>query len=259
MRLHFITIVLDGLPWLTHHLPVFNRLPFDWTWEIAHGAAQNVKDTSWMRSQPARLSTDGTTEYLRSISRHPRIRIHEQPSWPGKTAMVNACFETAQAPCIVMQIDSDEIWTAEQLTVISNLFEADTSIDRMQFWCRYFVGQNIVVGPKDGHTYGCQKTEWTRAWRMRHASQRFIKHEPPTFAEPAGRLVERGETLGYGLEFDHFAYATRPQVAYKEAVYGYPGAVEGWERLQANQSWPIPLKRFMPWVDDKAFVDLLVK
>ena len=37
MKVYFFTIVLDGMPFITHHLPVFNRLSFDWEWRIVEG------------------------------------------------------------------------------------------------------------------------------------------------------------------------------------------------------------------------------
>ena len=50
--------------------------------------------------------------------------------------------------------------------------------------------------------------------------------------------------------FDHYAYAFREQVEMKEQYYGYRGAVKQWERLQANQEWPVKeLRDFLPWVD----------
>lgn len=259
MNLRIVTLVLDGAPWIFFHLPIFNRLKCDWTWRVAHGVAANVKDTRWMRPQDPRLSNDGTTEYLHEIARqHPRVKLTERTLWQGKTEMVNACLDDAPAPCVVLQIDSDEIWTAEQIDAIVSIFEANRRIDSMQFWCRYYLGHNIVIGPRDGNSYGCRKTEWTRAWRVSRTDQRFVTHEPPVMSGCTLKMG-RDETLGYGLEFDHFAYATRRQVEYKERVYGYQGAVGGWEKLQENKVWPVKLKPFMPWVDEQSTADLLVR
>ena len=211
-----------------------------------------------MKPQSAGLSMDGTTEYLSRLRNHPRVHVTSRELWDGKTAMCNACLDGVNTPCVVMQIDSDEIWTTEQIEAIATIFEAHP-IDRMQFWCRYYVGLNIVVGPKDGRTYGCRQNEWMRAWRMTHSGQRFLTHEPPVFAGCTGQMMGRDESAGYGLEFDHFAYATHAQVEYKERIYGYAGAVAGWERLQANRIWPTPLRPFMPWVGANATADLLIK
>lgn len=260
MRLEIISLVLDGMPWITHHLPVFNRLGFDWRWTIAHGVAAPIRDTGWIKSQDPRLSGDGTTEYLAQIAKqHPRVRVLEKTLWPGKTAMCNACLEGTESPSILLEVDADEIWTSDQIEIMMRVFEGNPSVGVMQFWCRYFFGPNIIAGPRDGNSYGCQQTEWTRAWRRHSIDQRFITHEPPVLSNIQGRMMSREETRGYGLEFDHFAYATRAQLEYKERVYGYPGAVAGWDRLQANAVWPTKLKPFLPWVGETSTADLLIR
>lgn len=259
MTVRIFTIVLDGQPWITHHLPIFNRLTVPWTWTIAHGVSKNVRDTRWIRAQAPRLSNDGTTEYLASIRSHPRVRVFNSPEWHGKIEMVNACLDGIQEGDVLLEVDVDELWTAEQIETIAKVFAGHPGVDAMQFWCRYFLGPNIVIGPRDGNSYGCRQTEWTRAWRIKSPAQRFLTHEPPVMPE-VRHLMLRDETLGYGLEFDHYAYATKAQLAYKQEVYGYPGAVEGWDRLQANKEWPVKrLKLFLPWVDEKSTADLWVK
>lgn len=261
MRLEIVTIVLDGMPWITHHLPTFNRLSIDWRWTIAHGVSQNLKDTSWMQPQLPRLSNDGTTEYLSLIANHPRVRVLERKMWLGKTSQINACLEGVAAPAAILQVDADEVWTASQIEAIASLLEtraAPGEFDRMQFWCRYFLGPNIVaVG--HGNSYGCRNAEWMRAWIMRDDQQRFTTHEPPVFDNNRGQMMSRDATREHGLIFDHFAYATKRQLEFKERVYNYRGAVAGWESLQKNDVWPAKLKLFMPWVDDSAVADLLVR
>lgn len=261
MRLEVFTLALDAMPWLPMQLATFNRLPaeIDWRWTVVHGVAQNVKDTGWMKSQQPRLSNDGTTEFLGYARLHPRVHVLENTNWPGKTAMCNAALEGAHTPCVLLEVDADEIWTPDQIVILCRLFEANPDVAAMQFWCRYFLGFNIVAHPRTGHSYGCRQNEWMRAWRMADSGDYFGTHEPPIFRGTRGRTMGRDETLSYGLEFDHYAYATRKQLEYKEAVYGYPGAVSGWERLQLNKNWPTKLKTFLPWVDDAAMADQLLK
>lgn len=258
MTLVIFTLVLDGMPWIGHHLPVFQHLSCDWKWVIAHGVAKNVRDTRWIQPQAPRLSKDGTTEYLATIKGHPRVKVIENELWDGKTDMCNVCLDACTPADVVMQIDSDELWSAEQIETIVKLFTAHEDVGAMQFWCRYMLGPNITIGPRNGRSYGCRQTEWTRAWRPATSSARFATHEPPVLPF-LGRMMPRDETALYGLEFDHHAYATEAQVAYKERVYNYPGAVAGWKRLQANTVWPCKLKLFLPWVDEGSTADLLVR
>lgn len=256
MRLHIVSIVLDGMPWITHHLPVFNRLLCDWHWSIAEGAAMPVKDTSWCRPQEARLSRDGTTEYLATLRKHPRVTVVQRQSWQGKVEMVNALLPIHKEECVLMQIDVDELWTDWQLSRIFSTFDSEPELGAMQFYCRYFVGQNIVI--TSDNTYGNRDGEWLRAWRWRPGT-RFLKHEPPILGPVHGPTMTRAHTRYRQLTFDHFAYVLPSQVAFKERYYGYDHAVEYWNVLQQNRTWPTRLAKWLPWVKDEAIADQLHK
>ena len=69
--LYFLTIVLDGMPWIGHHLAQFEQLSKPWHWVIAEGRADGILDTAWCKRLAGRLSNDGTTEYLDDLSYHP--------------------------------------------------------------------------------------------------------------------------------------------------------------------------------------------
>lgn len=254
MKLHIFSIMLDAMPFCTWHLPIFNRLWCDWNWRIAHGAAMNVRDTSWCKPQEPRLSRDGTTEYLSGL-RHPQVTVMHRQSWAGKVLMCNACLPVHTEDCVLLEVDCDEFWTPDQLERMVSVFENDPTVGAMQFYCRYFVGQNIVI--TSDNNYGNRHGEWMRAWRYTGGS--FLTHEPPLLSKIAGRVVSRRETREMGLVFDHYAYALPSQVAFKEKYYGYDHAGEHWQRLQQNRTWPVKLSKFLPWVTDDAVADLLHK
>jgi glycosyltransferase involved in cell wall biosynthesis len=77
--LQFVTIVLNGMPFLTHHAAVFSeaaaRLNVSWHWHVVEGAALGRADASAPYSQrPLKgvrphdgCSVDGTSEYLDEI------------------------------------------------------------------------------------------------------------------------------------------------------------------------------------------------
>lgn len=251
MTLHIVTLVLNGMPWIQRHLPEFEKLTHPWVWHVMEGVALPVKDTSWIAPQEEGLSTDGTHEYLESIKDHPHVRVTSRPLWQGKTEMVNLPFmeQRVAEPAVVMQVDSDECWTAQQIEGILREFRGRPSLRTMQFKCRYFVGPDIIT--KGENCYGLNAGEWMRAWRY-EKNARFFTHEPPDFAGNRRDIMDRNHTERLGLVFDHYAYATEAQVAYKERVYRYRGAVEAWRRLQFNQTWPCRLKDFLPWVDTRA-------
>lgn len=251
MTLHIITLVLNGEPWIRHHLPQFERLTCPWVWHIMEGVALPVKDTSWIAPQAEALSTDGTHEYLESIKDHPNVRVTSRLLWQGKIEMVNLPFSEGKVsePGIVLQVDSDECWKTAQLTGIMREFKGRPSLRTMQFKCRYFVGPDIIT--KGENCYGLNVGEWMRAWRYEKGA-RFFTHEPPDFAGNRRDVMDRDHTERLGFVFDHYAYATEAQVAFKERIYRYKGAVAGWRRLQENSHWPCRLKDFLPWVDDRA-------
>jgi hypothetical protein len=248
MKLNIITIVLDGEPYIERHLPVFQSLKLDWNWNIREGAAANTKCTRWCQRQKPRFSEDGTHEYLQKISLAGNVEYFGQTWWDGKVAMFNDVVYHIQEPCVLMEIDSDEIWTQTQLEKIVQLFEMNPTVNMMKFYCRYFVGPDIITMGED--CYGNNDYEWLRAWRFT-PGMLFDSHEPPVLAGNKGNCFDRKFTKEQGLVFDHFAYATEAQVAYKEYFYRYPDAVKHWKRLQANTVWPVKLKTYLPWVDDR--------
>jgi len=245
------------MPFITWHLPVFNRLSIPWHWLVAEGAAMNVKDTSWCVRQEPRLSRDGTTEYLESIKGHPKITVLQNPRWEGKVEQCNACLSRITEPCILLQADSDELWTADQLESIVAFFKAYEEIKCARFFCRDFVGQNILV--TSTHAWGNRPTEWLRAWRF-EPGMKFDRHEPPVLIGATDPCATREQTREVGLVFDHYSYAFEKQVAYKCHWYNYPNGLNWWKRLQQNKTWPVNnLKDFLPWVDHGVTADRLHK
>jgi hypothetical protein len=258
MKLYVFTIVLDGMPFLPTLFANLNRLPasVDWRWSIAEGAAMNVNCTRWCQSQAPRLSVDGTSEFLAGLRSHPRIRVHQKPRWEGKLEMVATCLVDFREPGVLLECDSDELFLPHQLEGILALFAARPAIKCARFFCRYFVGANIVITSEDG--YGNRPGEWQRAWRW-SGHGRALSHEPPVMEGLESPCATREETRILGLVFDHYAYAFEKTVEMKERFYGYRGAVAQWRRLQTNTRWPVRLRDFLPWVDDRATADLLVK
>lgn len=260
MKVVFFSIVLDGMPWVTFHYPEFRKLAFDWEWHVVEGVAASVKDTQWCRSIPPRLSNDGTTQYLDSLEFDSRVRLYRKKSWQGKVEMVNAPLKNVTEPCLLWEIDSDECWTADQLSKMRRMFIREPTRASAQFFCRYFVGPNIVASTPGA--YGNREYDWLRVWRF-EPGMRFLTHEPPVLVAADGTTNDdyrftQAETSHAGLVFDHYAYALRKSVEFKQSYYGhgkYANAVKGWERLQRNQTWPARLSRFFSWVDDEALAN----
>jgi hypothetical protein len=254
--LYILTIVLDGMPWISSHLHQFERLSVPWHWIVAEGRADGILDTGWCKRLPGRLSNDGTTEYLDDLSYHPNVTRLSQDLWPGKTAMFNAMLDFCQKPGVLMQVDSDELWTSEQLERVVEMFRVNPANDCAYFPCDYRVGPNLRCVTENA--YGNNPGEWLRAWRYTPGMQ-FVSHEPPRLGSSPVNPIPRKHTASLGLKFFHPAYATEKQVALKEEYYNYPGAVSQWRVLQANTKWPAKLKDFLHWVDDRVVVDQVCK
>lgn len=217
----------------------------------------NGGSTKWCARQQPRLSRDGTNEYLKSISVHPRVRIIEKEEWPSKDAMCNAAVNEIREPCILHQIDSDEVWSAEQLEKIYRLMMTLPKYNVMHYYCRMFLGQNIVT--TGTNSYGNNQGEWIRTWRYK-PGMAFGSHEPPRLMGCEVPVITRDETKAHGLVFDHYSYVFENQVAYKGQFYKYPSILSYWRRLQNNKNWPVQrLKSILPWVDERAGADLLFK
>lgn len=259
-----MTIVKDGFPFITNHINVFNRLTVPWQWICVEGTSRAVRDTSWCQEMPARLSIDGTTEYLAALAKdHPRVFHIKQASWEGKTAMCNAALNHVK-PGLLWQVDADEIWTSNQIETVYEAFSRNPQHTWAHFYCRYFLGPNIVITSRD--TYGNRAGEWARVWRIPEdvSGLYWVKHEPPVLYSPVmdywhGNVVTREQTEAMGLVFSHYAYTTEQQVAWKETFYGYSGALAQWRRLQAHKHFPVRASDFLAWIKDDTMCDRLYK
>lgn len=250
LDLAIITIVLDGMPYIERHLPVFDKLKLRWKWMVSHGVAMPNDDTSWVRRMVPRLSEDGTTEYLDSIAAHPNVLLQHNPQWHSKLAQVNFHLGRIKSPCVVLQVDSDEIWTADQIERIVGLFR-QPKWAALAFKCRFFVGPNLAVRLDCGdHNF------WMRAWKFVPGC-RFRSHEPPLMGGIHGPVMEPPETEQIGLVFDHYSYANLQQVKLKQKYYGYEGAVDNWYELQRVKEFPVRVRDFLPWANAKSMAEPL--
>lgn len=258
----FFTLVLDGMPWICHHYPVFCQLKMPWRWIVVEGVADNVNCTSWCAKIPPRVSNDGTTEYLNYLSsKDERVLWMPKKLWNGKVNMCNAALALIHEPCLLWQVDSDELWTANAINDTFCLFQMYAS-DAAYFRCRYFVGPDRCLRI-EANSYGNHTAyEWRRVWDFT-PGMRFKTHEPPVMEGKTAKAFDQDFTLRRGLVFDHMAYATRKQMEFRAQYYAgstnpnahlWRNCVEGWDRLQAVTQFPVKLKDYFPWVDDKAQV-----
>lgn len=248
MKLVVFTIAYNGMPFLPTIFFNLQATKLDWRWIVAEGAARNTHCTSWCNQQAPGLSQDGTTEFLDMLKNHPRVTVLRNEMWDGKLEMCNACLAEIKEPCVLMQMDSDEIWRSDDIERIVRTFETEL-VKSALVRCRYFLGVNILATSANG--YGNNAFEWARIWRF-NVGDKFERHEPPQLKQTAkGNMVRLGSPT-----FDHYAWWSENQVAYKEQFYAYPLALAHWQMLQANTEWPVKdLRKFLPWVGMGATAD----
>lgn len=254
MKLTVFTLALNGMPFIPTIFFNLQATKLDWRWIVAEGASANTHCTSWCQQQAPGLSTDGTKEFLDMLSGHPRVTVLRKEMWDGKVEMCNACLAEIKEPCVLIQMDADEIWSPDAIEIMVCEFEREQSASWALVKCRYFLGVNIVSTSLDG--YGNRATEWARVWRFT-PGDKFNRHEPPQLSQ--SRIGKRldSEFLLSKRMFDHYAWWSENQAAYKEQFYGYPDALNLWRRLQENTEWPVQdLRKFLPWVGAGASADL---
>lgn len=254
VKLCIFTLAFNAMPMITWHLPVFSQMQSDWHWFIAHGGASNDRGFVQYEQTERGLSTDGTTEYLLALRGHPRITVIERPEWNGLTDCTNTCLERIGVPCVLLYLDSDEYWRADQIDNVVKMFRHDDNIGKADFFYRHFLGPNLVVGGVNGWGTALGVR---RAWRYR-PGQRFGCYEVPDLDVSPLRLATAPETRQYGLVFDHWSYAFESQLASKERRLGYRKALSCWRALHHNETWPVTdLQKWLPWVGPNVSADQL--
>jgi glycosyltransferase involved in cell wall biosynthesis len=273
LPIHFFTIVLNGEPFIRYHEEVFRRLPFRWHWHVVEGVAALTHDTAWSTAGGGHISkafhdggrsNDGTTAYLDElVARYPgQVTIYRKPPgafWDGKREMVNAPLANIHEPCLLWQVDADELWTEDQIGTVRRMFIAEPDRTAAYYWCWYFVGPRKVIGTRHNYAQNPHQ-EWLRTWRF-EPGDHWAAHEPPTLVRPSGnggaapldvariRPFGQDETEGAGAVFQHFAYATEDQLRFKETYYGYADALTHWRKLQQHKGSGF-LRDYLPWVGD---------
>jgi glycosyltransferase involved in cell wall biosynthesis len=277
LPIHFFTIVLNGEPFIRYHIEVLKQLPFAWHWHIVEGVADLKHDTAWSIEHGGKItaalhdegySNDGTTEYLNELQQlYPDcLTIYRKPKgvfWDGKREMVNTPLEYIQEECLLWQVDVDELWTAEQISKMRQLFINHPDKTAAFYWCWYFVGEQLVISSRNCYGQNPQQ-EWLRTWRFR-PGMLWEAHEPPRLIQPLPEWKSldvasmnpfcHAETCKAGLLFQHFAYVTPQQLQFKEQYYGYQHAVRDWRRLQAGAEFPLFLRNYFSWVEDDTIVE----
>lgn len=260
MRIDFFTCVVNGMPFIQHHLPVFEALKRPWHWHVYEGIARVPffpDDTIYPDMHRNGLSVDGTSEYLDELQRHSQVTVYRVGADWDKvyiTARYQEMLKAVKEPTLAWELDADEYWTSDQIETMAEMFEKCPDKTAAWFLCRCFVGPKLIL---TGHnTAGNRRSyEWKRVWLQR-PGMTYLKHDPPRVVDDEGRMIfdlnpfSHDETAAAGLVFNHYAYVLEKQVHFKARRYAFKGAEEDWRRLQLHSKFPVPLLQFMSWLGD---------
>jgi SAM-dependent methyltransferase len=269
LPIHFLSIVLNGEPFIRYHIDMLRRLPFRWHWHLVEGMAALHHDTAWAAEFGGQvpesahlngLSTDGTSAYLDELAAcfPEQISLYRPEKgrlWDGKREMVTAPLSCINEDCLLWQLDVDEFWTTEQVCRSRELFLAHPERTAAWYYCHFYVGPNLVVIDNERSQHRLN-ANWLRTWRYTPGCH-WEAHEPPILVSPNddGRVVDLGqqspftsdETRRSGLVFQHKAYVLVKQLHFKEHYYGYRGATMNWLLLQKQSHFPQALRNYFPW------------
>jgi hypothetical protein len=276
LPVHFFTIVLNGQPFIRYHLDAFRELPFPWHWHVVEGVAQLAHDTAWSVEAGGHidetlhcngLSNDGTSQYLdRVAAEFPHaVTLYRKPGgafWDGKREMVSAPLSNIDQPCLLWQVDADELWRPEQIVAMHRLFCQQPHRTAAFYWCDYFVAPDIVITTRYNYAQN-PGVEWLRTWRLA-PGMTWLAHEPPilTSRDVNGRVFDvaakapftQDETEAAGARFQHFSYGTEEQMRFK-TIYYAQGHVENWRRMNVELRRSKFLRDYFPWVTDATMID----
>jgi hypothetical protein len=261
----FFTILLNNREYLQKQYEILKQLPFNWDWNISEGVADAVKDTDWCSNDLSQkwhedyLSIDGTTELLNELSlNNKNIHWHRTYNkrdstavssknnvyrkWDGKIEMVNTAIKHSGYK-ILHQLDIDEFWTISQLLIIRELMIC-TDKNTMQYYCNFFIGNNLITKGK----YGNRDVDWIRTWKVDNLSYKFETHEPPIIKDLEINLLDKNYTIKANLIFNHYAYVQEESVVFKADYYKRPNLVKQWKRLQEQTNFPVKLKDYFDFI-----------
>jgi len=248
--LNVFTIVLNGQPFIERHHLQLQQLSLPWRWTICEGPSKAIKDTAHCTTltadwyEPDGRSVDGTAEYLDMLEQEDsRCTVLRESMWEGKTAQCNAALATFDRAGVLMQIDSDELWTASQLATVYSVLKNSATHNAATFWCRYYVGADLVLSTIPGYANN-PAYEWRRAWQFQPGDL-FKTHEPPVL-QGKEKYLPQDTMARLGCVFDHASYCTLEQMEMKAAFYSHmPNLLDNWQRMQSALP-PFDLKFYLP-------------
>lgn len=273
------TIVANGWPFITYHLKIFKEANFYFQWHIiegiAAGRANSKKPYSTDKFDDSimyqGISNDGTSIYINKLKEENPLEVFIHRTlygqmWKDKITMLKVLHQV-EFPCVMIEIDVDEIWNTKQLEKIYELFTKPNNNKRcMYFHCHYFITPFHVTITPDLPTHQ-NLYEWIRAWKY-NKGDIWTLHAPPHIHHLVSGSDKWIDVFGYkcfrhfetennGLVFTHYSYTEESVMKFKEQFYGRPGLVEKWKFVSSYKGpYPFEVSQYFSWLANGTYIDI---
>ena len=217
MKISYITIVLNGMPFLQYCLE--SMLPFAHEIIIIEGGVPNCM----FAANEDGSSKDGTVEFLQKFSSDKSNVKIIQGKWKSKCEMQNAALKHATGDYVWL-VDSDEFYRKPDIERMIQILQKDSTITQVNFILYHFwKGFDYIFDCPELFTspYECRRIF------KNYPGASFSTHRPPTMIWPGyDKSVGNMNTLGglavreLGIDLLHYSYVLFEQVKQKQEFYG---------------------------------------
>jgi glycosyltransferase involved in cell wall biosynthesis len=278
LPIHFFTHVLDGQPFIRYHIDILSSLDIPWHWHIIEGSASPPNTNSWPLAKGSKKtqnhysngrSLDGTSNYLDTLTRdYPlNITVYRKPIgevWNDNIEMLHAPLQNISEDCLLWQINSCELWTAEQIITMHSMFLSAPHRYAAFFCSHYFVGPDRVIETRNSCALN-PDYESLRVWRF-HPGMQWIPDQRATLSVQALdgtpynvadiNPFKHAETEAAGLVFQSLSYTIESQLRFQEEYYGHSNALENWRALQRDTRRHIQVREYLYWITGSTLAEV---
>lgn len=217
MKISYITIVLNGMPFLPYCLE--SMLSFAHEIIVVEGAVPNCM----FAANEDGSSKDGTVEYLQKFSfGKPHVKVL-RGKWLGKCEMQNEALKYATGDYVWL-VDSDELYCKSSIEKMMQTLQENSTITQVNFIpFNFWKGFDYIFECPEFFTY---PYEYRRIFKN-HSGAKFYTHRPPTMTWPGYNMPTQDmHALGgldvreLGVSLLHYSYVLPGQVKQKQEFYG---------------------------------------
>lgn len=207
-------------------------------------------------TNPNGISTDDTLDIIFNFPDvENKIKLVASQAWEHKDEMVNAYISSVTGNYL-FQVDSDEIWSGDDLNKICQILLERPDITcleflPLQFWHNF---ETILI---EGHW----DSPFMRLFKF-ESGAKWYSHEPPILVNPKGvsynSIKKINATEEYGIRFFHYSYLTESQARWKATFFAqYESAVSSDKSTRIAMTCDWFEKVWKPWKDNPKKVEAI--